>query len=158
MSVKEDQRRFREIVKGKVKEDLRKYISHGEMIGKRENEFVKIPLPQIDIPTFRYGPKSQGGVGQGSGQPGDAMGDPQAGDGAGKAGDSPGEHTLEVEFSIDELADILGEKLELPRIQPKGQKNVETVKTRYSGIAPVGPEGLRKFKQTYKKALRRYIT
>ncbi|MEQ1723442.1 MAG: DUF444 family protein, partial [Pseudobdellovibrio sp.] len=27
-----------------------------------------------------------------------------------------------------------------------------------SGIAPVGPEGLRKFKQTYKKALTRYIS
>jgi hypothetical protein len=156
MSVKEDQNRFREMVKGKVKEEFRKYVSQGEMIGKRENDFVKISLPSIDIPTFRYGPKQQGGVGQGEGKPGEAAGEP--GEGQGKAGDQPGEHMMEVELSMDELADILGEKLELPRIVPKGNKNIETVKTKYSGIAPVGPEGMRQFKQTYKKALQRYIT
>ena len=65
MAICEDHNRFRDIVKGKVKEEFRKYVSQGEMIGKRENEFVKIPLPSIDLPTFRYGPKQQGGVGQG---------------------------------------------------------------------------------------------
>ena len=76
MPIKEDQNRFRDIVKGKVKEDFKKYVSQGEMIGKRENDFVKIPLPQIDIPNFRYGPKQQGGVGQGEGQPGEDVGEP----------------------------------------------------------------------------------
>lgn len=156
MSIKEDQNRFRDIVKGKVKEDFKKYVSQGEMIGKRENEFVKIPLPQIDIPTFRYGPKQEGGVGQGQGQPGDAVGEP--GEGQGQAGDQPGEHLLEVELSLDELAEILGEKLELPNILPKGSKNIDSEKTRYSGLAPVGPEGLRHFKSSYKRALKRYIS
>lgn len=156
MSIREDHNRFRDIVKGKVKEDLKRYVSQGEMIGKRENEFIKIPLPQIDIPNFRYGPKQQGGVGQGDGQPGDATGDPQ--NGQGQAGNEAGEHLLEVELTIDELAEILGEKLELPRIEPKGTKNIETLKTKYTGLAPVGPESLRQFKQTYKKALKRYIS
>ncbi len=156
MSIREDHNRFRDIVKGKVKEDFRKYVSQGEMIGKRENEFVKIPLPSIDMPTFRYGPKQQGGVGQGQGEPGESVGEP--GEGQGQAGDQPGEHLTEVELSMDELADILGEKLELPRIMPKGNKNIESVKTKYSGIAPVGPEGMRQFKQTYKKALQRYVS
>jgi len=157
MSIKEDQNRFRDIVKGKVKEDLRKYVSQGEMIGKRENEFVKIPLPRIDTPNFRYGPKQQGGVGQGQGQPGDDVGEPGEG-GQGQAGEGAGEHLMEVEMSLDELADILGEKLELPRIEPKGSKNIEAVKTKYSGLAPVGPEGLRHFKSSYKRALQRYIS
>ncbi|MBX3016943.1 MAG: DUF444 family protein [Bdellovibrionaceae bacterium] len=156
MSIKEDQNRFRDIVKGKIKENFRKYVSQGEMIGKRENEFVKIPLPQIDIPNFRYGPKQKGGVGQGEGQPGEGVGDP--GDGQGQAGSDPGEHMLETELTIDELAQILGEKLELPNIQPKGQKNIETTKTKYSGLAPVGPAGLRHFKSSYKNALKRYIS
>lgn len=157
MSILEDQKRFRDIVKGKVKENLKKYVSQGEMIGKREKDLVKIPLPQIDIPNFRYGPKQRGGVGQGSGQPGDAVGDPSQGIGDGKAGNEPGEHELEVELSIDELAEILGEALELPKIQPKGSKQVETTTTRYSGLAPVGPEGLRHFKTVYKQALKRQI-
>ena len=133
MSIREDHNRFKEIVKGKVKEDLRKYVSQGEMIGKREDEFVKIPLPRIDIPNFRYGPKQSGGVGQGEGQPGQDVGDPGEG-GQGQAGEAPGEHLLEVELSLDELADILGEKLELPRIQPKGSKNIEAINNLKGGI------------------------
>ncbi len=156
MSIREDQSRFKDIVKGKVKENFRRFVSHGEMIGKRENEYVKIPLPQIDIPNFRYGPKQQGGVGQGKGEPGQEAGEP--GDGKGQAGETPGEHVLEVELSLDELADLLGEQLELPKILPKGAKNINAEKTRFNGLAPVGPEGLRNFKQSYKKALKRYIT
>jgi uncharacterized protein len=156
MSIKEDQNRFRDIIKGKIKDNFKKYVSQGEMIGKRENDFVKIPLPSIDLPNFRYGPKQQGGVGQGAGQPGDDVGD--AGSGQGQAGEAAGEHMLEAELTISELADILGEKLELPMIQPKGMKNINTTKTKYSGLAPVGPEGLRHFRSSYKKALKRYIT
>ncbi len=155
MAIKEDQNRFKDIVKGKIKENFKKYVSQGEMIGKRENEYVKIPLPQIDIPTFRYGAKQQGGVGQGQGEPGDGVGEP--GDGQGQAGDQAGEHMLEVDLSLDELADILGEKLQLPNILPKGSKNINSEKTKYSGLSPVGPEGLRHFKSSYKRALKRYV-
>ncbi|MBK9322193.1 MAG: DUF444 family protein [Bdellovibrionaceae bacterium] len=157
MSIKEDHNRFKDIVKGKVKEDFKKYVTQGEMIGKRENDFVKIPLPHIEIPTFRYGSKQQGGVGQGQGQPGDGVGEPGEG-GQGQAGENPGEHLLEVDLSMDELADILGEKLELPNIVPKGNKNIDMEKSRYSGLAPVGPEGLRHFRSSYKKALKRYLS
>jgi uncharacterized sporulation protein YeaH/YhbH (DUF444 family) len=156
VSIKEDHNRFRDIIKGKIKEDLKKYVSQGEMIGKRENEFVKIPIPSIDIPNFRYGPKQQGGVGQGEAKPGDNVGDPQPGQG--QAGDQPGEHMVEVELSIEELASILGEKLALPNIQPKGNKQIENEKARYSGLSPVGPKGLRHFRSSYKKALKRSIS
>lgn len=157
MSIREDQSRFKSIIKGKVRDDFKRYVTNGELIGKREDEFVKIPIPRIDIPSFRYGPKqNEQGVGQGDGEPGEGSG--QAGSGKGEAGDQAGQHMIEVEISMDELAEILGEKLELPRILPKGAKNIETEKNKYSGIAPVGPEGLRKFKQTYKKALSRYIS
>ena len=60
MGIIEDHHRFRDIVRGRIKENL-KYVTHGEMIGKRENDFVKIPLPSIDLPRFKYGPKQQGG-------------------------------------------------------------------------------------------------
>ncbi len=156
MSIREDHNRFREIVKGKVKEDLRKYVSQGEMIGKREDEYVKIPLPRIDIPNFRYGPKQQGGVGQGEGQQGQEVADPGEG-GRGQAGEAPGEHLLEVELSMEELAEILGEKLQLPRIEPKGSKSIDSIKTKFTGLAPVGPEGLRHFKSSYKRALKRLV-
>src|SRR6516162_4541469 len=72
--IDQDHRRFREIVRGKIKQNLRKYISQGEMLGKKGKEVVSIPLPQIDIPHFRFGNKQTGGVGQGDGEPGDALG------------------------------------------------------------------------------------
>lgn len=159
MSVKQDQRRFREIVKGKIKDNFKKYITHEEMIGKREQEYVKIPVPRINIPTFKYGPKQQGGVGQGQGKPGDPVqGDPQDGQpGQGQAGEGEGQHLLEVEVSYDELAEILGGQLELPRIEPKGHKSIESMKTKFTGLRPIGPESLRNFKASFKEALKRQI-
>jgi uncharacterized sporulation protein YeaH/YhbH (DUF444 family) len=59
---------------------------------------------------------------------------------------------------MEELAQILGEQLALPRIEPKGKKNLVTTRDRYTSIRPIGPEGLRHFKRTYKRALRRQIS
>src|SRR5437899_3670582 len=83
LRIDQDHRRFRDIVRGKIKQNLRKYITQGEMLGKKGKEVVSIPLPQIDIPHFRFGSKQTGGVGQGDGEPGDALGqgDPQSGSG-----------------------------------------------------------------------------
>ncbi len=158
MKIDQDQRRFREIVRGKIKQNLRKYITQGEMIGKKGKDAVSIPLPQIDIPHFRFGSKQAGGVGQGDGDPGDPLGqgDPQSG--SGKAGDQGGEHLVEVDVTMEELADILGEGLELPRIEPKGKERIIARKDRYTGIRQTGPESLRHFRRTFKQALKRQIS
>jgi uncharacterized protein len=154
-----DYRRFRQIIRGKIKENLRKYISHGEMVARKGKDMVSIPLPSVDIPRFKHGAKQQGGVGQGDGEVGDVLGqgDEQPG-GQGEAGDRPGEHLLEVELSLDELAEILGEELALPRIEPKSAEKIVTYKDRYSGIRSTGPESLRHFRRTFKQALRRQIS
>ena len=88
-----------------------------------------------------------------SGKP---LGPPQ-GDGEGGAGDQPGGHILEVELTMEELADILGEELALPRIEPRGKKNIVTTRDKYTGIRQAGPESLRHFKRTFKRALKRQI-
>src|SRR5437773_334427 len=119
--IERDANRFKQIVRGKIKTDLRKYITHGEMIGKTGGELVSIPLPQIDIPEFRYGTKNSGGVGQGPGDIGTPIGRAGEGDTPGGAGEAPGHHILEVELTLNELAEILGEGLALPRIEPKGR-------------------------------------
>jgi hypothetical protein len=153
-----DHRRFRQIVRGKIKENLRKYISQGELIGRKGKQTVSIPLPQIDIPRFRHGEKQQGGVGQGDGEVGDSLGQGEPQPGTGEAGDRPGEHLLEVDVSMDELAEILGEELELPNIEPKGKEKIVAWKDRYTGIRQTGPESLRHFRSTFKRALRRQIS
>ncbi len=86
-------------------------------------------------------------------------GDPQDGEeGDGKqAGQGAGEHALEVDVTLDELAAILGEELELPDIQDKGKSKIINAKDRYTSIRRVGPESLRNFKRTYREALKRQI-
>lgn len=130
------------------------------MMGKVGKNSVSIPISHIDTPRFRYGDKQQGGVGQGKGKPGDPMGDPGDGEeGEGnEAGNEEGEHTLDVEVTIDELAEILGEELQLPDITNKGKKSVETDAHKYTGIKRIGPESLKNFKRTYKEALKRNIS
>jgi uncharacterized protein len=153
--IERDHQRFRKLVRGKVKSNLNKYISRGEMIGKKGKDLVSIPLPQIIIPQFRYGQKGSGGVGQGEGEPGTPL-TPGQGEGGG-AGDQPGGHILEVELTMEELAAILGEELALPRIEPRGKKNIISTRDKYTGIRQAGPESLRHFKRTFKRALKRQI-
>ncbi|MBX3249780.1 MAG: DUF444 family protein [Myxococcales bacterium] len=159
LKIDQDHSRFRAIVRGKIRQNLRRYISKGELMGKQGKEVVSIPIPQIDIPRFRFADKQQGGVGQGDGDPGDPLsgGDPQPGDGQGQAGGDAGEHALEAEVTLDELAEILGEELALPEIENKGKSAIVDKKDRYVGIRNVGPNSLRHFKRTFKTALRRQI-
>jgi len=149
LNIDRDLGRFRDIVKGRVRRELRRYMSTGELIGRQGTKTVSIPLPKIDIPRLRYG-ENKSGIGQGDGE----------GEGAGQgheAGDAAGEHLLEVEISVEELAQILGEELQLPRIEPKGNRDNPSRRVRYKGISNVGPESLRHFKRTYRRALQRTI-
>ena len=159
-NIDRDLTRFKHIVRGKVRKNLRKYINHGEMIGRKGRNIVSIPVPNIEIPQFRHGPKGSGGVGQGEGEEGQPVGKggQQQGDGSGQAGSDPGSgHYREVDVTLDELAEMLGEELELPKIEPKGHDSIESVKDRYTTISQTGPESLRHFKRTYKRALKRAI-
>jgi uncharacterized protein len=155
--IDQDHSRFRKIVRGKIKQNLRKYITQGELIGRQGKDKISVPLPQIEIPRFRYGSKDTGGVGQGPGKEGDPLGPGEEQGGEGQAGNLPGEHVLEVEVTFEELAEILGEELALPKIQPKGRKTIISRKDRFTSIRRTGPESLRHFKRTFKHALRRQI-
>ena len=157
MKMESDLNRFRKIVRGKIKKELKRFISNGDLIGRQGNKKVTIPLPRIDIPHFQFGGKEQGGVGQGEGDVGDPVGQqPQPGEG--EAGDQEGNHSLEVDVKLEELAQILGEELELPNIENKGKENIEDKLFKYTGILKQGPESLRHFKRTYREALRRSVS
>lgn len=146
MSIHADVNRFRQIVRGRVREELRKHLGRQELIGRQGKHIVSIPVPQLELPHFVHDPGGRG-VGQGDGEDGEGQ----------KAGKDPGQHILEAEFTVEELARMLGEALELPRIKPKGRDEIDSRSGRYSGIASVGPESLRHFKRSYRQALRRMI-
>src|SRR5687768_17730743 len=104
LKIDQDHSRFRAIVRGKIRQNLRKYISQGELVGRKGKDLVSIPIPQIDIPRFRFGDKQKGGVGQGDGNPGDPLGQSdEKQPGSGQAGSDAGDHMLEVDVTLEEL-------------------------------------------------------
>jgi hypothetical protein len=145
--IETDVNRFRQIVRGKVREELKKHLGKTELFGKKGGHVVSIPIPHLELPHFVH---DTGGRGVGQGEV-------QGEEGGGTAGDQPGTHILEAEFAVEELATMLGEALELPRIQPKGADELTSASGRYTGIATSGPESLRHFKRSYRQALRRLI-
>ena len=150
--IEQDHQRFRQIVRGTIRKDLRRFLSRGELIGREGKRSVSIPVHDIDTPTFRYGDNS-GGVGMGEGDEGQSVGQ----QGKGQGGEQEGRHILEVDVSLEELADILAEELSLPRIKPRGQHKITTIRDKFTGIRPVGPASLRSFKRTYREALKRQL-
>ena len=153
-----DHRRFREIVRGKIKQNLRKYITQGEMIGKKGKDMVSIPLPQIDIPHFRYGDKQPGGVGQGDGDAGRRAraGRAEAGRRAGRRsarrapargrGHAGGARRRSSARSSSCRAS-----------SPRATSASSRGRTSTPASARTGPESLRHFRRTFKQALRRQI-
>jgi len=64
MRIDTDHTRFRQIVRGRIRKELRRFMSQGELIGRQGKDLVSIPLPRIDIPHFIFSPKQKPGVGQ----------------------------------------------------------------------------------------------
>jgi len=158
-SIDRDFRRFNEIVRGKIRKDLKQYVNHGEMLGRKGRETVSIPVPNIDIPHFQHGNKGSGGTGQGDGEVGQPIGrGSDDGEGQGQAGSEAGQHVREVEVTLDKMAEMLGAELELPNIVPKGKDSLKSQKDKYNTISRSGPNSLRHFKRTYKEALKRQIS
>ena len=126
LRIDQDHSRFREIVRGKIKQNLRKYITQGELIGRQgKDSSSPSRCRRSTSRTSASARQGQGGVGQGEGEPGDAARPGRAGSRArARPATSPGEHVLEVEITLEELAEILGEELELPRIEPKGKQHI----------------------------------
>jgi len=162
-----DHHRFRAIVRGRIKQNLKDYIKSGDLISKQGEKKLTIPIPRVELPHFRFSDRAQGGVGQGPGQAGESVsGQPQQGSqgqgqgqgqGKGKAGADASEHGVDVEVSLNELADMMGEELKLPRIEKRGSKRLSSRSLKYSGVHTSGPEALRHFKRSFKNALRRQI-
>lgn len=157
MKIDSDLGRFKDIIRGKVKNGLDKFVGSDDMIGQVGGKLIKIPVKYIDLPRFTYGSRSRGGIGQGNGNIGDPVGDGTGKDGTGKPGDEDAEHEFAAEFTPEELAQIMMEHLNLPRLEDKGKGKIHAEKSKYNRISHAGPESLRNFKKTFKEALKRDI-
>lgn len=117
--------------KRKLKElkrkNLERFVSDRRVViddGKRRRV---IPFdPHIDIPQYQLDHSKGGGVGQGKGNVGDAIGrGPGKGNKPGEAGDQPGEHGFDS-VTVDEILEMMFEEIDLRRIQPRETGSAET--------------------------------
>ncbi len=179
--IKQDEQEFMDIIKRRIKnrDDLLGFIRRGELIvpDKKGGGF-KIPMPEIHIPRFRIVPPpedsddgdndgDQGagpaiGVGQNPAvKPGDVLGEVPSEDGEGdgdrRAGRGNGNGRIPIELSEEESVQLLMEILELPRILPKGSKNIKIEEKKYTEIRTTGPDSLLHKRRTIKEALKRAI-
>jgi len=153
IEIEANRQRFRDIIKGKVRENLHRYVNQVDLTGKQGNDLVKIPLPRIEIPRFQYGLKDQGGTGQGDGDPGDVLGEKGHEQGSDRAGDQHAEHQFEM--TIDDYIEIISEELRLPHLQPKDSAQINDPKYQIKGVRRTGPRGLIVKKRSLLEGLKR---
>lgn len=144
-SILNDHLRFKQILKGKIKESLKNQIKEGKRFINKGGKNFSVPIYNLDVPRFIFGDNN----GQKNKQ--------QKGAGQGEVGNQEGNKELEAEFSEQELAEILSEELELPNIKESSKKNIERQKYKYNSMGPIGPNSLKNFKKTFKETLKRQI-
>jgi uncharacterized protein len=125
-----DRLRHREKVRESIRENIADIIAEESIIGKNKDRIIKVPLRGIKEYRFIYGDNAPGvGQGDGNAQPGQVVGktgkDGQ-GQGDGKAGDRPGVDYYETDVTLDELIEIMFEDLELPNLERRALREIET--------------------------------
>lgn len=152
-----DHKDFRDIVSGRIRKSLKKFIKSGEVFRRRgKNGKISIKIPAIDIPHFLHG-KNPNGVGRGEGKDGDVIGKDKNGQDQGQgnqAGDSESEGII-VQLDMEDVLKFMKDELELPNLKPKENADLEEVKIKYNNISLVGPESLRHTRRTILQSLKR---
>lgn len=52
LRIHNDHSRFNDVVRGRIKKNLKDYIKNGEFISKQGNEKISVPLSRVDLPIF----------------------------------------------------------------------------------------------------------
>lgn len=149
-----DHKKFRDVISGRSRKELKRLIKSGSIIRQRpKGGKMTMNIPQIDIPHFLFGDTGKG-IARGPGKEGDVVGrDPQPGKGN-QAGDQPGEG-INITVDMEDILLFMQEELRLPMMRPKPNETFEEVKIKYNDISKNGPESLRHTRRTMKEAMKR---
>jgi uncharacterized protein len=130
----------RERVRRKITAHLRERIGEEDIIAAGPEKRIRVPVKGTRRWRFILDRELEQGVGQGEGEPGDVIGQPdgQAPDG-GEAGLEPGEELYEVWLDMEEVEEILFSELELPRLKPKHGAGAQTTEVVFDDLARQGP-------------------
>lgn len=153
--IEEDHKDFRDVVSGRIRRALKKFIKSGQIVRNRgKNGKISISIPKIDIPHIVYGNNNSGGVGRGPGKDGDVIGrDPKPGKGNG-AGEGEAEG-ITINLDLEEVLKFMKEELQLPNLKKKPNEIYDEIKIKYNNISLIGPESLRHNRRTLMQTLKR---
>ncbi|MDF2934753.1 MAG: stress response protein [Paenibacillaceae bacterium] len=158
-----DQERHARKVKEAIRKNLKELVSEEAIITSQGERIVKVPIREMDEPRFRYDYGNQQHVGQGNGgtKAGDVIGrasrngqEPGQGQ-EGQPGDQPGVDYYEAEVTVDELAELIFEDLQLPRLQRKNEADMSIDDIRFNDIRRKGMMGNIDKRRTLLESLKR---
>lgn len=139
----EDRRRHKELVEKSIKENIGSIIAEESIMGKTKNRKIKIPIKGLKEYYFKYGKNQKGiGVGTGKEEKGRRVAKTEAEQKNGLAGNEEGEDIYETEITIEEAVHFLFEDLNLPFLEQKKFKEIESLEgakrwgVRDKGIPP----------------------
>ena len=138
-----DQERHKDRVKEAIRKNLGSIVSNEAIILSDGKRTVKVPIKALDEYKFRFNYQKAKHVGQGDGKTrvGDVIGResrPGSGSGSGQAGQDAGADYYEAEVNIDEIAALIFEDLQLPYLEEKAKKAVQSRKTQFNEIRRTG--------------------
>lgn len=154
--IEEDHKSFRDVVGGKIRKALKKWIKTGNIFKNRgKNGKLSIPIQRIDIPHIVYG-DNPSGVGRGNVKPGDVVGkDDSQGQGQGNQAGQDEAEAIMINLDMEEVLKFMQEELALPNLKTKDDECIDEIKIKYNNISLVGPESLRHTRRTMLQALKR---
>lgn len=137
----QDSRRHDQRVREALRKNLQHLITEEAIIASDGQRLIKVPIQYLDLYRFRYGnEQAAGGVGQGEGKKGDVIAREMPGDSpADQPGDLPGQPIYEAEFSVDDIARMMLEDLNLPWLE---EKRAGKEKDRWPRVREVRRTGL----------------
>lgn len=124
-----DRQRHRQKIRESIRDNIADILAEESIIGRDKEKVIKVPIRSVKEYRFVYGDNTPGvAQGKGNSKPGDVVqkGDPGQPDAAGEAGNQPGMDAFETDVTLEELIDIMFEDLELPELQRKALKQIET--------------------------------
>jgi uncharacterized protein len=138
-----DQARHKQKVKEAIKRNLADIVSEQSIITSDGKKLVRVPIRTLEQYKFRFDPNDKRGVGQGDGDTkvGDVLEKYGKGQGQGngpQAGEQPGIDFYEAEITVDELAGLVFEDLQLPNLEEKRLKELQSETVRFTDIRRSG--------------------
>ncbi|MDI3339937.1 MAG: sporulation protein YhbH [Sphaerobacter sp.] len=155
-----DQARHKQKVKDAIRQNLADIVSEQSIITSDGKKIVRVPIRTLEEYKFRFDPNDQQQIGEGNGdsQVGDVLerfGQAQGPGHGPKAGDQPGIDYYEAELTMDELADMVFEDLELPNLEEKRLQELESQAVRFTDIRKSGPYANLDKKRTIRENIKR---